>query len=287
MPPRQTKSDKIKLAVDAIASNKTSIKSEKKKDELSDPSNEPILQFQDEENKDDFNSGFNVTQKAGDLSYKKLQLHEQILLRPDTYIGSAKNVRSIEPVYVINSESTKITQEIINFPEGLIRIFIEVVSNAIDNVWRSLEFKITPKIMKISIDKESGIFTIWNDGKNIPVSSHLEENISIPELIFGNLLTSSNYNDEEERKTSGRNGYGVKLCNIFSNSFSIKIFNKSEKKLYTQTWTNNMYNKSIPCIQKYSPTTVEELDSSSPSPSSSPPSSEFLPQVFFSPSAIV
>jgi DNA topoisomerase-2 len=253
MPPRQNKSDKLKLAVDAIASNKTSINlgagpstsQNKKKEDI-----EPIIQFNDD-NKEEFNSSFNISQKSGDISYKKLQLHEQILLRPDTYIGSVKNVQSIEPVYIMSEN--KITQETINFPEGLIRIFIEVVSNAIDNVWRSLEYKIIPKNIKIFIDKESGRFTIFNDGKNISVDNHSCENIPIPELIFGNLLTSSNYNDEEERKTSGRNGYGVKLCNIFSKEFTIKIFNKSEKKLYSQTWSNNMYDKSNPVVEKYSP----------------------------------
>jgi DNA topoisomerase-2 len=29
----------------------------------------------------------------------------------------------------------------------------------------------------------------------------------VPEMIFGNLLTSSNYDDNEKRTTGGRNGY--------------------------------------------------------------------------------
>ncbi len=256
MPPKQTKTEKIKLAVDAIASNKTSIK--KKDNENNNKDKEDLNTVNNDENINEFNSSFSVSQKSGDISYKKLELHSQILLRPDTYIGSVKNVQSIEPVYVINPETKKIVLETINFPEGLIRIFIEVISNAIDNVWRSLEYKIIPKTIKISIDKETGVFKVWNDGKNIPVTEHSDEKIPTPELIFGNLLTSSNYNDEEERKTSGRNGYGVKLCNIFSSNFTIRIFNKSEKKIYTQTWTNNMYNKSSPVIEKYTGTEDEK-----------------------------
>ena len=42
------------------------------------------------------------------------------------------------------------------------------------------------------------------------------------ELIFGHLLTSSNYNDSNNKITGGRNGYGAKLTNIFSEKFTIE-----------------------------------------------------------------
>ena len=35
-------------------------------------------------------------------------------------------------------------------------------------------------------------------------------------MIFGHLLTGSNFNDEENKVTGGRNGFGAKLCNVFS-----------------------------------------------------------------------
>ncbi|GMG55993.1 unnamed protein product [Ambrosiozyma monospora] len=62
----------------------------------------------------------------------------------------------------------------------------------------------------------------------------------IPEMIFGNLLTSSNYDDDEKKVTGGRNGYGAKLCNIFSTEFTVKTADKSNQKVYVQTWRNNM-----------------------------------------------
>lgn len=62
----------------------------------------------------------------------------------------------------------------------------------------------------------------------------------VPELIFGTLLTSSNYNDEEKKVTGGRNGYGAKLCNIFSKKFTLETQSSSEKKHFKQTWVNNM-----------------------------------------------
>ena len=59
---------------------------------------------------------------------------------------------------------------------------------------------------------------------------HKDENMYVPTLIFGHLLTSSNYNDDEEKVTGGRNGYGAKLCNIFSTKFVLETTSKEYKK---------------------------------------------------------
>ena len=59
-------------------------------------------------------------------------------------------------------------------------------------------------------------------------------------MIFGHLLTSSNYDDDQEKVTGGRNGYGAKLCNVFSTKFTLETADSKSKKKYTQTWTDNM-----------------------------------------------
>lgn len=69
------------------------------------------------------------------------------------------------------------------------------------------------------------------------------QGIYIPEMIFGHLLTSSNYNDLEAKTTGGRNGYGAKLCNIFSTEFTVETQDGKHAKRYKQTWTENMENK--------------------------------------------
>jgi DNA topoisomerase II len=71
-------------------------------------------------------------------------------------------------------------------------------------------------LLKVNINKKNGEISVMNNGKGIPVQIHKEYNIYVPDLIFGHLLTSSNYNDEEKKVTGGRNGYGAKLANIFS-----------------------------------------------------------------------
>ena len=59
-------------------------------------------------------------------------------------------------------------------------------------------------------------------------------------MIFGHLLTGSNYDDEEAKTTGGRNGYGAKLCNVFSTEFTIETQDSERGKRYKQTWTENM-----------------------------------------------
>ena len=75
---------------------------------------------------------------------------------------------------------------------------------------------------------------MWNNGKGVPVEIHAAEGIYVPEMIFGNLLTSSNYNDAEEKTTGGRNGFGAKLANIFSTEFVIETADGERKRQYKQ-----------------------------------------------------
>jgi len=72
----------------------------------------------------------------------------------------------------------------------------------------------------------------------------------VPEMIFGHLLTSSNYNDNEKKTTGGRNGYGAKLTNIFSTEFVIETADGRRQKKYKQVFSENMGKKSEPQITK-------------------------------------
>lgn len=87
--------------------------------------------------------------------------------------------------------------------------------NAADNYQRDRKMN----VLKVQLHAEEGWVSVQNNGKGIPVEIHKEEKIYVPELIFGHLLTGSNYNDEEKKVTGGRNGYGAKLANIFSHKF--------------------------------------------------------------------
>ena len=91
-------------------------------------------------------------------------------------------------------------------------------------------------IIKVSI--ENNCISVYNNGDGIPIELHEKENVYIPQLIFGSLLTSSNYDDSKKRTAGGRNGYGAKLTNIFSKSFEIETVSKNQK--YYQKYENNL-----------------------------------------------
>ncbi|XP_008561481.1 PREDICTED: DNA topoisomerase 2-alpha [Galeopterus variegatus] len=163
---------------------------------------------------------------------KKTQL-EHILLRPDTYIGSVELVTQQMWVY---DEDVGINYREVTFVPGLYKIFDEILVNAADNKQRD------PKMscIRVTIDPENNLISIWNNGKGIPVVEHKVEKMYVPALIFGQLLTSSNYDDDEKKVTGGRNGYGAKLCNIFSTKFTVETASREYKKMFKQTWRDNM-----------------------------------------------
>ncbi|XP_068119452.1 DNA topoisomerase 2-alpha [Hyperolius riggenbachi] len=163
---------------------------------------------------------------------KKTQL-EHILLRPDTYIGSVEPVT--QQMWVYDVEEGLNLREV-TFVPGLYKIFDEILVNAADNKQRDRSMS----CIKVTIDSENNTVSVWNNGKGIPVVEHKVEKVFVPALIFGQLLTSSNYDDEEKKVTGGRNGYGAKLCNIFSNKFTVETACREYKKMFKQSWTNNM-----------------------------------------------
>ena len=102
--------------------------------------------------------------------------------------------------------------------------------------------------IKVVIDREEGLISCYNNGKGIPIEMHSKEGIYIPELIFGHLLTSSNYDDDEKKVTGGRNGYGAKLANIYSTEFTVETADSKSGKKYKQVFKNNMSEKGKPKI---------------------------------------
>ncbi|KHJ95992.1 DNA gyrase/topoisomerase IV, A subunit [Oesophagostomum dentatum] len=140
------------------------------------------------------------------------------------------------PMWIYDTSTEKLVMKDIQYVPGLYKIFDEILVNAADNKQRD------PKMncIKINIDKEKNQISIYNNGKGIPVVHHKVENMYVPEMIFGTLLTSSNYDDSQRKVTGGRNGYGAKLCNIFSSEFTLETSSKEFGKAFKQTWINNM-----------------------------------------------
>ncbi len=166
--------------------------------------------------------------------YQKLTQLEHILKRPDTYIGSVE--RTEKQMWVYNTTTDSMEFREVSYVPGLYKIFDEVLVNAADNKQNDKNMD----EVKVTVDREKGEISVWNNGKGIPIEIHPKENIYVPEMIFGHLLTSSNYDDDQQKVTGGRNGYGAKLCNIYSTQFTLETADSRQKKKYKQVWTDNM-----------------------------------------------
>lgn len=172
--------------------------------------------------------------KTASETYTKLSQLEHILKRPDSYIGSVETITV--PMWTYDSENKRMVHKEVKYVPGFFKIVDEILVNAADN-------KINDSSMdtiKVNIDVELGVISVYNNGKGIPIEMHSREKMYIPELIFGHLLSSSNYDDDEKKLTGGRNGYGAKLANIYSHEFTVDTADKNTSQKYKQTWTNNM-----------------------------------------------
>jgi DNA topoisomerase-2 len=175
--------------------------------------------------------------------YKKHTHREHVLELPDTYIGSIET--SEEARWVFDPVDTKMVHRKVHFNPGFYKLFDEIVVNARDALVRSQQdaSRIPVKRIDITVGKnDTGLYQVGikNDGDGIPIQHHETEKCWIPELIFGHLLTSSNYDKTEEKIVGGKNGYGAKLCNIFSTEFKVGVRDPKSGQKYDQTWRNNM-----------------------------------------------
>uniref|UniRef100_A0A6C0E1U2 DNA topoisomerase (ATP-hydrolyzing) n=1 Tax=viral metagenome TaxID=1070528 RepID=A0A6C0E1U2_9ZZZZ len=183
-------------------------------------------------------------------TYKKVSGREHVLLRPNMYIGSPN--KQLEEMWVFQESSSdnkpQVTKKMIEYVPGFLKIFDEILTNATDAAARDE----TVNTIKVDIDKGSGEITVMNNGKSVPVALHKEHNIYVPELIFGNLLSGSNYDDKDVRTGSGVNGLGAKLTNIFSKKFVVETLDSERGLKFLQEYTNNMTSKSAPKVTKNS-----------------------------------
>ena len=146
--------------------------------------------------------------KSDAEKYDKKTPREHVLIRPDTYIGDVEP--TTENMWIYSEEKNKIINKQITYTPGFLKVFDELAVNARD---ASVNDPSCDTI-KFEYNNEEGYISVYNNGDiGIPVEEHPVHKLLVPSMIFGELLTSSNYNDTEERTTGGRNGYGSKcLC---------------------------------------------------------------------------
>ena len=148
---------------------------------------------------------------------------------------------------MLNDKDDGFVEKDIEFVPGLYKIFDEIIVNAADNYQRSRNMT----FIEVEIDRPSGRISVKNNGQGIPVEIHKEHKVYVPDMIFGHLLTGSNFNDNEKKVTGGRNGYGAKLANIYSKEFTVECADKQRKKVISIRWKDNM-KKDSEVIKPYS-----------------------------------
>ena len=179
---------------------------------------------------------------------------QHILDNPDTYIGSVETINA--DMWVMSETNDKIIQKNISYIPGLFKLFDEGIVNSRDHVVR----------MKTRIDSQSenalpvthidvtiepdGTITMVNDGNGIDVAQ--KDGIWIPELVFGHLRTSTNYNKDEKKIVGGKNGFGFKLVLIWSTYGRIETIDHIRGLKYIQEYKNNLDEICKPSITKAS-----------------------------------
>ena len=187
-------------------------------------------------------------------TYQKKTDRQHILDAPDTYIGSVEETEYDTFVLETDNGETKIVKKNINIIPGLYKLFDEGIVNCRDHVARMAGLEkskenIPVSYIDISIDSE-GVITMINDGNGIDVAKHPEYDIWIPEMIFGHLRTSTNYNKDEKKIVGGKNGFGFKLVLIWSEWGSVETVDHNRKLKYTQSFRDNLNTIEDPVIVK-------------------------------------
>lgn len=174
--------------------------------------------------------------------YQILDEREHVLKRSARYIGSTKT--ELELMWVFDDTLGKFINKEVYANKGLNKLFDEILSNSIDEHYRNPE-KLNEII--VNIDTNKNIISVKDNG-GIPVRKHSEVDVWIPELIFSQLRSGSNFDDTEQRTGAGTHGEGSVLVNIFSKTFNIKTADGINN--YDQTFSNNMGDKTEPKITK-------------------------------------
>jgi DNA topoisomerase-2 len=193
---------------------------------------------------------------ASELSkYQKMSDKEHILKKPDTYVGSIEMTES--ETYVYDQTSSSIVQRSIHYIPGLYKLFDEGCVNSRDHFVRQAQaikdakpdaLPVTYIEFEISDD---GVISITNDGNGIDVAKHPEHKLWIPEMIFGHLRTSTNYDENKKEKiVGGKNGFGFKLVLIWSSWGRIETIDHTRGLKYVQEFKNNLDEICTPKITK-------------------------------------
>ena len=187
--------------------------------------------------------------------YQKMSDKEHILKKPDTYIGSIEMTEA--ETFVYDSATSSIVHRTIHYIPGLYKLFDEGAVNSRDHFVRQEQAirDAKPNALPVTCIEfeisDDGTISITNDGNGIDVAQHPEHKLWIPEMIFGHLRTSTNYDENKKEKiVGGKNGFGFKLVLIWSSWGRIETVDHIRGLKYIQEFKKNLDEICPPKIAK-------------------------------------
>lgn len=192
--------------------------------------------------------------------YQKLSHVEHILKKPDTYVGSCAPEETEEWVAYHDQTSEtnpwRFERKQVTIIPGLYKCFDELRVNALDQWRRTHDTQNLPKDHNVSriditVDSKENIISVKNNGQGIDVEFMNDHKMYPAELIFGTLLTSTNYDDKEKKIVGGKNGYGAKLANIFATEFRVETVDAIRQRKMSLVYRDNMNIHEAPKVSSY------------------------------------
>lgn len=183
-----------------------------------------------------------MSKKTIEQTYQVLDEIEHIRKRTGMYAGSTSIQTQQEWLYDVETKKM-IRKEISTIP-ALIKIFSEIIDNAIDEGRRA------PEVMdSIRVEIDNGEISVMDNGRGIPVQVHADTGKYVAETVFSNLRAGSNFNDNDNQALIGTNGLGSVLTNVLSVSF--KVESCDGKKRFRQEFSNGMRDRTAPKIDTH------------------------------------
>ena len=197
-----------------------------------------------------------MSQSQNKIKFSQLTDNQHVRLRTGMHLGAKQNQEFRE--WVINKETNQLEKVLISYSPALYKAIDEIIVNAIDHYTRTktMDKKYKCTVIKCTFDIETGEISIYNNGIGIPVEKFENRDIYIPQVVFTETKTSSNFgddnNDSNDRITGGLNGYGAKLTNILSEYFIIETLDEN-KTYYRQLIEDGNEKINLPEIKKKHP----------------------------------